>query len=157
MDNIPSLVRSSLQAFGNLIHELSDPVQMTTTQSHLARFKLWAGTLGAHRVSGMQSLAYRLRDASAIRSHVISLLEDLQGSLREGNCYCLRTPTYHCNVQIKTQIASSLQVCSLLESSYPAEGERNDDSIDNELAKLLGETDMIAHDNFSNDGNFPPK
>ena len=89
MDKLPSLVQSNLQAFESLIPllELEDAVRAATVQSHLARFKLWAGSLGAHRTSGTRSLIYRLRDASTIRSHVVSLLENLQGSLSEGKSY----------------------------------------------------------------------
>lgn len=86
MDTLPSLVQHSLHDFGILIQllEINDPVRVATVQSHFARFKLWAGSLGAHRTSGMRSLIHRLRDSSTIQSHVVSLLEDLQSSLGEG-------------------------------------------------------------------------
>ncbi|KAI0454723.1 hypothetical protein F5B21DRAFT_524327 [Xylaria acuta] len=50
--------------------------------SQLARFKLWAGSLGADRKSGHRSLDYRLRDASSIRKHVINDSEVPVGEAR---------------------------------------------------------------------------
>ncbi|KAH8758434.1 hypothetical protein F5883DRAFT_502279, partial [Diaporthe sp. PMI_573] len=123
MDKLPSLVQSNLQAFESLIPllELEDAVRAATVQSHLARFKLWAGSLGAHRTSGTRSLIYRLRDASTIRSHVVSLLENLQGSLNEA--------------------------ISLIQSPRcMAGGEQFNDDVDNELAHLLGETENSSGD-----------
>lgn len=52
--------------------------------SYLARFKIWVGSLGAHRASGTRSLEYKLRDASLIRNHVVSLLHDLRASISEA-------------------------------------------------------------------------
>ncbi|KAF7548754.1 hypothetical protein G7Z17_g6850 [Cylindrodendrum hubeiense] len=57
---------------------------LAIASSHLARFKLWAMSLGAHRPSGGRSLEYRLRDASLIRNHVISLLQDLERAIGDG-------------------------------------------------------------------------
>ncbi|KAI8954498.1 hypothetical protein F4801DRAFT_504788 [Xylaria longipes] len=51
--------------------------------SQLARFKLWAGCLGAHRKSGRRSLDYRLRDASSIRQHVIVLLDQFGEAIKD--------------------------------------------------------------------------
>lgn len=86
MDEIPSIVGSSMQAFRILIPllELADPGQVAIAKSLLARFKLWDGGLGAQRTSDSQSLTYRLRDAPKIRLHVISLLEELRSFLGEG-------------------------------------------------------------------------
>ncbi|KAK3948959.1 hypothetical protein QBC32DRAFT_201193, partial [Pseudoneurospora amorphoporcata] len=53
--------------------------------SLLTRFKLWAGNLGAHRASGTRSLEYKLRDASMLRDHIVSLLQDLCTSIDEGD------------------------------------------------------------------------
>ncbi|KAI0505729.1 hypothetical protein F5B22DRAFT_494797 [Xylaria bambusicola] len=47
-----------------------------------ARFKIWAGNLGAHR-RGRSSLDWRLRDASHLRELVINLLTDLKSSLHD--------------------------------------------------------------------------
>ncbi|KAI1753978.1 hypothetical protein F4782DRAFT_58667 [Xylaria castorea] len=52
--------------------------------SQLARFKLWAGSLGAHQTSGRRSLDYRLRDASSIRQHVIMLLDQLGKAIEDA-------------------------------------------------------------------------
>ena len=82
---IAILTTRSLSSFKTLILALQDEVtQASAAVSTSAKFKLWAGTLGAHRPSGSRSLEYRLRDASFIRDHVISLLKDLQGSIDQG-------------------------------------------------------------------------
>ncbi|KAF9770811.1 hypothetical protein IL306_011581 [Fusarium sp. DS 682] len=62
---IAPLVARSLSSFKTLISTLQrDPAQVSQVDTYLARFKLWAGNLGAHRKSGSGSLEYRLRDAS---------------------------------------------------------------------------------------------
>ncbi len=82
---IAQLVARSVLSFKTLISALGEDHQarVPAAASHLARFKLWAGRLGAHRPSGTRSLEYRLRDASFIRNHVVSLPEHLKG-YREG-------------------------------------------------------------------------
>jgi hypothetical protein len=78
-------VNQILKLFRAIIETFEDASpQRSTATSHLARFKLWAGSLGAHRPSGSRSLEYRLRDASFIRDHILSLLSDLCSSLEEG-------------------------------------------------------------------------
>lgn len=52
-------------------------------QDEHSRFKVWAGNLGAHK-TGTGSLDYRLRDASRIRSQIISLLEELCDLLQQA-------------------------------------------------------------------------
>ncbi|KAL2672479.1 hypothetical protein Neosp_013190 [[Neocosmospora] mangrovei] len=75
---IAALVARSLTSFKELTSTLQDDhARASQASSCLARFKLWAGNLGAHRPSGSRSLEYRLRDASNIRKLVISLLQDL--------------------------------------------------------------------------------
>lgn len=85
---IPSLVTDGMKGLQELLTVLSEGGASSGTalvESYFARFKLWAGSLGAHRVSGSRSLQYRLRDASSIRTLLISLLEDLSRLvLREG-------------------------------------------------------------------------
>ncbi|KAM4057288.1 hypothetical protein HRG_004113 [Hirsutella rhossiliensis] len=82
---IATLVVRSVSEFKTLILALKDRrTQIPIASSHLARFKLWAGSLGAHRPSGSRSLEYRLRDASFIRNHIISLLRDLYRTIDEG-------------------------------------------------------------------------
>ncbi len=52
-------------------------------KDQLARFKVWSGNIGAHR-KGRSSLDFRLRDASHIHAQVKQPLEDLVGSLHDG-------------------------------------------------------------------------
>ncbi|KAK3296434.1 uncharacterized protein B0H64DRAFT_170265 [Chaetomium fimeti] len=82
---IATLVSRVLSLLETLISAVDDGApEGATVVSHIARFKLWVGSLGAHRLSGSRSLEYRLRDASSIRNHVISLLQDLCDSVDEG-------------------------------------------------------------------------
>lgn len=84
---ISALVLRVISTFKELISALSEDQTLNSrasAESHHARFKLWAGSLGAHRFSGYRSLEYRLRDASFIRAHVTSLLDDLYHSIDEG-------------------------------------------------------------------------
>ncbi|RSL44826.1 hypothetical protein CEP53_011039 [Fusarium sp. AF-6] len=82
---IAALVARSLTSFKTLTSTLQDDhSRASQASSCLARFKLWAGNLGAHRPSGSRSLEYRLRDASNVRKLVISLLQDLCSSIEQG-------------------------------------------------------------------------
>lgn len=82
---IAPLVNRSLALFETLSDSLSSSqVECSTARSHLARFRLWAGSLGAHRASGGRSLEYRLRDSSFVRNHITSLLQELVSSIDEG-------------------------------------------------------------------------
>lgn len=82
---IAALVARCLTSFKALTSALQDDyTRASQASSCLARFKLWAGNIGAHRSSGSRSLEYRLRDASNIRKLVISLLQDLCSSIEEG-------------------------------------------------------------------------
>lgn len=82
---IAALVFRAISSFESLIStgdtSLAD---RATAASHFARFKLWAGSLGAHRASGGRSLEYRLRDASTIKGQIVSLLQDLNVSVAQG-------------------------------------------------------------------------
>ncbi|KAL2278540.1 hypothetical protein FJTKL_14288 [Diaporthe vaccinii] len=123
-EQIPDLVASNLDGLGRLcsLFESQDEPSQCSVQSYLARFKLWAGSLGAHRTSGARSLEYRLRDASSIRKQLISLLQELKGMVVE-------------------------EVLPFLESGHDAEGESETegDSVDDELAALFnaGSEDMF--------------
>lgn len=88
-EEIPTLVACNLDALERLhaLLESQDQPSQSLGQSCLARFKLWAGTLGAHRTSGTRSLEYRLRDASSLREHLISLLQELKDMLLEEGRY----------------------------------------------------------------------
>lgn len=93
-EKVPTLVACNLDALRrlNALLESQDQPSQSLGQSYLARFKLWAGTLGAHRTSGTRSLEYRLRDASSIREHLISLLQELKDMVvQEGRCLTLRS------------------------------------------------------------------
>jgi hypothetical protein len=82
---IAAIVSRAISSFGALVSALDGTLpESSAAASHLARFKLWAGTLSAHRVAGSRSLEYRLRDASSIRNHIISLLQDLCDALDDG-------------------------------------------------------------------------
>lgn len=87
-EQIPSLVADGINGLQELLEVLSDRGSSPGTaivESCFTRFKVWAGSLGAHRASGSRSMQYRLRDASSIRKLLISLLEDLSRLvLREG-------------------------------------------------------------------------
>lgn len=92
---IPSLVAAGLSGLNQLLVALAAcglPSTVATVESHLSRFKLWAGSLGAHRISGTRSLEYRLRDASSIRKHLTSLLEDLRNLILTEGIYVPRFP-----------------------------------------------------------------
>lgn len=76
---IPTLVGASVAGFNELskvLDEHGSLCEVATAESHLSRFKLWARRFGAHCVSGPRSLEHRLRDASSLRKHLVSLLED---------------------------------------------------------------------------------
>lgn len=85
--SISALVARILTGFETItkvIESTDAPKDTAILRTYLARFKLWAGSMGAHRVSGTRSLEYRLRDASSIREHVLSLLEDLESIISES-------------------------------------------------------------------------
>lgn len=84
-EQIPALVAGNLNGLGRMCELLESQAQpsQSLAQSYLARFKLWAGSLGAHRTSGTRSLEYRLRDASSIRKHLVSLLQELKDLVEE--------------------------------------------------------------------------
>lgn len=93
-EQIPALVASNLDGLRRLcsILESRNQPSQPLAESYLARFKLWAGSLGAHRTSGTRSLEYRLRDASSIRKHLTSLLQELKDIVvGEGEYLLLRS------------------------------------------------------------------
>jgi hypothetical protein len=80
-EQIPALVANNLDGLGrlcSLLKSQGQPSHQYSVESYHARFKLWVGSLGAHRTSGSRSIEYRLRDASSIRKHLISLLQELK-------------------------------------------------------------------------------
>lgn len=56
---------------------------LATANDQVARFKIWAGNIGAHQ-KGRDSLDYRLREASHIRVQTVRLLGDLWETLQDG-------------------------------------------------------------------------
>lgn len=68
---------------------------LATINDQTARFKIWAGNIGAHR-KGRSSLDHRLREASHIRAQVIRLLGDLQEALQDGEIFSIETWRLHC-------------------------------------------------------------
>ncbi|KAK0724606.1 hypothetical protein B0H67DRAFT_109181 [Lasiosphaeris hirsuta] len=107
MSSVADHVLSALEAFRALSETLvftdgsedddgiglSRGISLPRVNDELARFKVWAGNIGAHR-SGRSSLDYRLRDASHLRDQVVRLLEDISESLQDANSICRgeRTP-----------------------------------------------------------------
>ena len=61
--------------------ELGETARLLVEQ--LGRFRVWAGSTGAHRV-GTMSLDHKLREASHVHNRVIELLQELEEFLIEG-------------------------------------------------------------------------
>lgn len=95
MASISNLVLTALAAFQRLetLLEIKEPPLAQAVRSNLSRFKIWAGSLGAHRPYGHRSLEYRLSGATAIRTHVVELLEEMCGYLTDGRS-TLATETF---------------------------------------------------------------
>ena len=81
-----------LDAFHHLCDDLGSSSVKYTHQIKLpamkdehARFKVWAGNIGAHR-SGRVSLDHRPREATRTRKRVVNLLDDLENCQRLGRC-----------------------------------------------------------------------
>ncbi|KAK3493374.1 hypothetical protein B0T13DRAFT_50138 [Neurospora crassa] len=129
---ISLLVTQAIKGLRGMAQELVDDVDThanshSLASSYLSRFKLWAGSLGAHRPSGTKSLEYKLRDASLIRNHILSLLRDLCGSID------------HARGVIATDYTAGNDT-KLDEGS-----DSIDDSIDDELAGLFYSDDEEAN------------
>ncbi|KAI0478146.1 hypothetical protein F4859DRAFT_521001 [Xylaria cf. heliscus] len=73
----------SLKALLSSLPPYEDHYNKAETQ--LARFKLWAGSLGAHRTSRHRSMDYRLRDASRIRQFVVQLLGEFGEAIKHAS------------------------------------------------------------------------
>lgn len=88
-EQIPSLAHTSLSGLESLTRMIGNTLPASAAEtsnagSHLAKLKLWSGSVGAHHISGARSLEYRLGDASFIRQTFVSLLEHLNGYIKEG-------------------------------------------------------------------------
>lgn len=66
----------------NISDELK--VFLTELEDEAARFKIWAGSVGAHQ-SGAVSLDHRLKEAPHLHEQVIYLLTDLSETLQEAS------------------------------------------------------------------------
>lgn len=114
-EQIPDLVVGTLDGLGRLcaLLEAQDRPSQSCAQSYLARFKLWAGSLGAHRTSGTRSLEYRLRDASSIRKHLVSLLQELRDLVvEEGMHSTLQSVLRQAGVISSTDAVQHLLLCN---------------------------------------------
>ncbi|KAI1369758.1 hypothetical protein F5Y08DRAFT_291266 [Xylaria arbuscula] len=82
---ISEYVAQCLQDFENASLELNrlNDAACERFLDEFARFKLWAGNIGAHR-RGRSSLDWRLRDASHLRDLVINLLKDIKNTLHDA-------------------------------------------------------------------------
>lgn len=85
-----SHVSACFQSFDHLNYlahyaenEYLDQVQPCEVTDEVGRFRIWAGSMGAHR-RGRSSLDYRLRDASHIKRQAQTLLTDLDDSLQHS-------------------------------------------------------------------------
>ncbi|KAL6915506.1 hypothetical protein FSST1_007001 [Fusarium sambucinum] len=151
---IADLVQNSLARLESLVYELEDDqARASQAVSCQARLKLWAGNMGAHRQGGSRSLEYRLRDASHIRSHVVSLLQYLVTSLQQGASALHEVGLPEISVEIKSQEEQDLS--SYFEGSD--EGEKSEierilDDIANVIDCLLRLSVTISnpapHDQF---------
>lgn len=97
LDNLVYLMEQTLavlsiecaQLFDNLTRILiNTPVPFLlhgAVEDQYARFKIWAGNMGAfHRSTSGVSLDHRLRNSQRIAEHVRSLLCDLVAALKDG-------------------------------------------------------------------------
>lgn len=107
-ERISTLVSRGLSTLKSLIETLKDGAEteeeaIALATSHLERFRLWVGSLGAHRDSGPRSLEYlyKLRDASLIREHTLALLRDLCSCLDQGKIQNLPQNLYGYAIQRK--------------------------------------------------------
>ncbi|KAI0404130.1 hypothetical protein F4802DRAFT_569018 [Xylaria palmicola] len=83
--NIAILVNKNVVLVEKFTFSLApDDVLYSKALFQLARFKLWARSIGAHRAPGPDSLDYKLCDASSIRQHVIKLLSQLNQAVEDA-------------------------------------------------------------------------
>ncbi|KAK4192364.1 hypothetical protein QBC35DRAFT_520240 [Podospora australis] len=83
-------------------------------RDELSRFKVWCGTVAAHR-TGRSSLEHRLRDASHIRDQVLNLVRDLTDNI-EANLIVTsdqNPPVTELN-QIATEVADVINCLTRL-------------------------------------------
>ena len=95
MDNIGALSVKCVRCFASLSSSLAaGAVEHQGSMSPLAidneyaRFKIWAGNLGALQ-RGPSSLDVRLRDSVVMRQTVLRFLDELQDSLSQSRVYII--------------------------------------------------------------------
>jgi uncharacterized Zn-finger protein len=84
------MLLASLRRFQNLLtgktseglEIYSSQVPLSAWNDELGRLRVWAANVGAHQM-GQSSLDYRLRDASHIKQHILSLLNELEATVSE--------------------------------------------------------------------------
>ncbi|KAK3314877.1 hypothetical protein B0H66DRAFT_482065 [Apodospora peruviana] len=139
---IATWVRGSLDGFRLLCTALEldfDPVGDMTVprvKDELARFKVWAGNIGAAR-TGRSSLEYRLRDSSNIRKQVLKLLEDLVELLQDAHSILKGDPI---QLEDHNQGAEWREIMDGVEMFYNAEADA--DSLDLEDVNTNRETEL---------------
>ncbi|KAI3322270.1 hypothetical protein HD806DRAFT_144170 [Xylariaceae sp. AK1471] len=107
-------------------------VQLSSVQDELSRFKVWAGSIGAHR-TGRSSLEYRLRDASHIKSQVLRLLENLSELLQDANSILRAEKVPWDKLYVDEDMLDDTS-----RNEYPSGADELDSSIpDTELAQIL--------------------
>lgn len=143
-EQISSLVSNGLKGLEKLLEALDSEgpsLEAKIAHAHLARFKLWAGSLGAHRSSGTRSLEYRLRDASSIRHHLVSLLTELKDLLvKEGQCPKVAVVITEDNYRNANELVSALPLVHSNEAPR-VKNDNEEDDMDDELAAYFGEDD----------------
>lgn len=74
------------KSFGKLIEKLNEPALAQKVQDEFGRLRVWAGNAGVAR-TGRASLAYRLQEASHIRTRLTQFLGELDDALEEGDFF----------------------------------------------------------------------
>jgi len=78
-----ALLKALLDTSDGIGDAFLDPGVMLQMIDEQSRFRVWSGSIGAHRF-GMSSLDYRLRDASHVKSQVVNLLKDFIGLIEDA-------------------------------------------------------------------------
>lgn len=81
------LCQQLFDRLSSLSHDIRSDCLISPAASldELGRFRLWANNIGAFlRIEYRNSLDFRLREASKIRSRVVEFLEDLAEALDNG-------------------------------------------------------------------------
>ncbi|KAF7531680.1 hypothetical protein G7054_g8634 [Neopestalotiopsis clavispora] len=113
------------------------------------RYKIWYTNMGTYR-NGLSSLDYRLRDASNVSKQVISLLSELDESLRDGKgqlLQFLRNPEFTKPDYGTDKIIKVLEVMSRDEGSSARKTAKHRASeLDEQKSESSGELELILAD-----------